>query len=335
MTPRAAHDSAAAGRRYIIYGAGAIGGTVGGHLALRGHEVVLVARAAHVHALRAAGLRFVTPDGEHTLRLPATSNPAELAWTEHDVVFLCVKGQDTVGALRDLTAVAGDVPVFCFQNGVRNETIAAGYVRRVYGVMVHVGGVYLRPGEVVCRRDPPGSLVLGAYPDGMDDLVNEVGAGLSSAGFRVLVTPDVMPYKWGKLVGNLANAIGAATDGKDPGGRIAKAVRAEALALVAEAGIRAVSWEEAQAQHPELATPDRGEVAIKAHSSTWQSLMRGTGSIETDFLNGEIVRLAARLGKQAPLNAALLSVAEEMAARGDRPGAYTPDQLAARLGISA
>ena len=321
-------------KRYIIYGAGAIGGTVGGRLALSGHDVVLIGRPAHVQAIRERGLRFVTPAGVHILRLPAVASPAELTLQPNDIVLMCMKGQDSEDALRDLSAVSNDAPIFCFQNGVRNESIARRFFPRVYGVMVHVGGVYLTAGEIICRRDPPGSLALGVFPDGVDDLAQEVGAALRDAGFRVLVTPDVMPYKWGKLLGNLANAIGAATDGNDPGGRIAKAVRAEATALMTEAGIRWITWEEAQHDHPELATPDSGEVPMKAHSSTWQSLMRGQGSVETDFLNGEIVRLAAQLGKTAPLNAALQQVAEEMAARNDKPGAYTAAQLAARLGIS-
>ncbi len=321
-------------RRIIIYGAGAIGGAVGAHLALSGGNVLLIGRAAHVQAIRDHGLRFITPQGEQRLTLPAVTRPADIAWTPHDVVFLCTKGQNSEQALHDLQAVGCDAPVFCFQNGVRNETIASRYATKVYGVMVHVGAVYLTAGEIICRRDPPGSLVLGNYPTGADELAHEMGAALRHAGFRVLVTTDIMPYKWGKLVGNLANAIGAATDGRDPGGRIAAAVRAEATALMAEAGIRWISWEQAQRDHPELATPDRGEVAMKAHGSTWQSLMRGEGSVEADFLNGEIVRLATRLGKSAPLNAALQQVVEEMAAHSQKPGAFTPQQLAERLGIA-
>ena len=61
--------------------------------------------------------------------------------------------------------------------------------------------------------------------------------------------------------------------------------------------------------------------------------MRGEGSVEADFLNGEIVRLAQRLGVDAPLNAALQRVAEDMAATGDKPGEYTPESWPPPLGI--
>ena len=61
--------------RYIVIGAGAIGGTIGGKLAASGHEVVLVARGAHLDALRAKGLTLATPDGTSTLDIPAVSRP--------------------------------------------------------------------------------------------------------------------------------------------------------------------------------------------------------------------------------------------------------------------
>ena len=62
--------------RYIIIGAGAIGGTIGARLFEGGHEVVLVARGAHHAALRDGGLRFATPDGTVTLPVPVVAGPA-------------------------------------------------------------------------------------------------------------------------------------------------------------------------------------------------------------------------------------------------------------------
>ncbi len=141
-------------RRIIIYGAGAIGCTVGGHLARAGTGVVLIGRAGHVAAIRQNGLRFITPGGTHILHLPAVTSPQEITFQADDVVFLCMKGQNTEQALRDLKTVIDDIPVFCFQNGVRNEEIASRYYRRVYGVMVHIGGTYLKDGEVIGHRDP-------------------------------------------------------------------------------------------------------------------------------------------------------------------------------------
>ena len=114
--------------------------------------------------------------------------------------------------MRDLYAVVKDVPIFCFQNGMRNEEIVSKYYPRVYGVMVAGGGVFTRDGEVTSRGDPPGRLVVGRYPEGKDELVESVAEKLRNAKYKVLVTSEIMPYKWGKLVVNLNNAIGAITN---------------------------------------------------------------------------------------------------------------------------
>jgi len=61
--------------------------------------------------------------------------------------------------------------------------------------------------------------------------------------------------------------------------------------------------------------------------STWQSLARRQGTVETQFLNGEIIRVANLMGKQAPINETLLRIAQEMASNKEQPGKYTPEQL--------
>lgn len=323
--------------RTIIYGAGAIGGTVGGHLARAGFEVWLIGRPSHVNAIRDKGLRFVTPGGTYNLRLPAVTSPDLIDWQPGDVVLLCVKGQDTEGAMRDLRAATNDVPVFCLQNGVRNEEIVSRFFPRVYGAMVRVGGVHLRPGEVIARRDPPGLLIIGRYPTGTDDLAEALGQQLRAAGFLVRVTSDIMPYKYGKLLGNLANAIGAITNARgasdDDYACIVEAARREARALFTRAGIRWVPSEALAQEGPGFDEPARATVDAPAGSSTWQSLARGQGTVESDFLNGEIVRLAARLGTSAPVNAALARIASEMAANREPPGKYTAAELRALLGL--
>ena len=320
--------------RVIIYGAGAIGGVVAGQLTLAGSDVILIGRPGHVNAIRENGLRFITPTATHLLQLPAVTSPEEISFGPEDVVLLCVKGQNTDEALRDLRAVVEDVPVFCFQNGVRNEEIATRYFPGVYGVMVRVGGVYVTDGEVIARRDPPGWLIMGRYPAGKDDLVEAVAVGLRDAGFHVLVTPDVMPFKWGKLMGNLANAIGAITD--ERGGdniRVARATHQEARQILVRAGIRWIGGEELAQQWPEITIKPRGSLNTKEQSSTWQSLARRQGTVETDFLNGEIVRLAEQLGVQAPVNETLLRISQQMATKHELPGKYSSTELCRLTGL--
>ncbi len=321
--------------RYIIYGAGGIGSIMGGHLARTGHDVILIGRPGHVSAINKKGLRLITPTGTHVLRIPAVTSPGQIEFTPDDVIFLCMKGQDTEQALKDLKAVIEDVPIFCFQNGVRNEEIAAGYFPGVYGVMVRVGAVYLNDGEVIARRDPPGWYIIGRFPVGMDKLTDAVAKELRVAGYLVKTTPDVMPYKWGKLMANLGNAVGAITDGDWESTRpIYDATFEEARAIVEKAGIKWISQEQVARDWPEITAPLRGQINTKEQSSTWQSLARRQGSVETEFLNGEIARVAKKLGLQAPINDKLVKISQEMAANDELPGKYTPARLSEMLGIT-
>ena len=87
--------------RYIIIGAGAVGGTIGGCLAQGGHEVVLVARGTHLDALREGGLRFGTPSGTDVLPIPAVGGPGELDLRPDDVLMVATKSQDSVAVLAE------------------------------------------------------------------------------------------------------------------------------------------------------------------------------------------------------------------------------------------
>ena len=314
--------------RIIIYGAGAIGGVLGGLLTLSGTPVVMIGRPGNVDAIRKNGLKVTTTAGSHIVQLPVVTAPGKIDFNPADVVFLCVKGQDTDSAMRELSSVVQDVPVFCFQNGVRNEEIVSKYFPRVYGVMVKAGAVFIRDGEVESRSNPPGRLVIGRYPEGADALVESVAVRLRKAEYVVEVTPDIMPHKWGKLVENLANAVGAITNAAgEEANSIALATQNEGKEILARAGIRWVPAMEATSRPSKRTAPTKSDLYSVPLGSTWQSLVRGEGTVETEFLNGEIVRLAGQFGTQAPINEALLCITQEMAANHEKPGKYTPAEL--------
>ena len=116
--------------RFVVYGAGAVGGVIGARLHQSGHEVVLIARGEHLRAIERSGLRIESPDDTATLDIPAVGSPSEAELGAGDVVILAVKSQDTGGALDALTAGAPDrVPVVCAQNGVENERAALRLLR--------------------------------------------------------------------------------------------------------------------------------------------------------------------------------------------------------------
>ena len=108
--------------RFVIYGAGGIGGTIGARLHQAGFETALIARRAHFDAIVRDGLRFVSPTQDVHLRIPCFAHPNDAGIGPDDAVVLCMKGQHTEDALRDLhAATGGDARVICCQNGVENE----------------------------------------------------------------------------------------------------------------------------------------------------------------------------------------------------------------------
>ncbi|WP_409074383.1 ketopantoate reductase family protein, partial [Micromonospora chalcea] len=82
--------------RYVIIGAGAVGGTIGVLLADAGHDVTLVARGAHLDALRERGLTLRTPEREVTGRLPAVAGPDGPPPPAPTLLGLTVESQDTL-----------------------------------------------------------------------------------------------------------------------------------------------------------------------------------------------------------------------------------------------
>ena len=123
--------------RIIVYGVGAIGGTVAAALALSGREVVGIARGAQLAAIRADGLLLRTPAQEARARFDCRADPTEFALRTDDAILLTMKSQDTVAALERLQAAGlRDQPIFCVQNGVANERSASQRFANVHGVAV-------------------------------------------------------------------------------------------------------------------------------------------------------------------------------------------------------
>jgi 2-dehydropantoate 2-reductase len=317
--------------RFIIYGAGGIGSGIGGHLWRTRHEAILIGRAGHVGKIQAAGLRLITGTDEYRLDVPAVTHPREIEFRADDVVLLTMKSHDTEPALRELRAAGGDpweLPTFCVQNGIANEPIAARYYRRVYGVLIVIPGIYLEEGVVYNPiRGNAGMMDIGLYPRGVDETAEQVAAALQEASYEARTHPEVMAPKARKLLGNLGNALGAITDGRGNGGPYMAEVRREGERCLAAEGYAV----ESEASFRERCHARRGETALpegmRNLGSSWQSLMRRQGSIEADYLNGEIVLLGRKHGIPTPFNAVLQRIANEMAAARERPGKYTAEEL--------
>jgi 2-dehydropantoate 2-reductase len=173
----------------------------------------------------------------------------------------------------------------------------------------------------------------GSAADG--EVLDDVDKTWSAAGIAVRVVDDVAPWKYNTLLSNLGNAVGAlSADGADIT-EVVAALRHEGEYVLRHAGIEFTSFEVSTAARVDGPTPravpgsDTG-----ASNSTWQSLSRNTGNVETDYFNGEIVRIAHQHGITAPLNAALARASREAVRNQLGPSHLSAVQLAELLGTS-
>ena len=312
--------------RYIVFGAGAIGGIIGARLFEQGHDVMLIARGPHLDAIQRDGLTLRTPEGTLHSRVPAVGHPREIVFAPDDVVFLTMKSQDTESALNDLSAVAPpEIAVVCAQNGVDNERMALRRFANVYGMLVYMPGTYLEPGVILNHmKGAWGVLDAGRYPRGLDGTIERVTADLTAARFSSRATPEIMRWKYNKLLSNLNNAFVAACGPEARAPEFLAAVKDEALACYAAASIDCASDDEnAQRRRESGMQFAQIEGSRRDGGSSWQSLMRGSPTIESDYLNGEIVLLGRLHGVATPCNEALQRVANRMvrerAAAGSLP----------------
>jgi 2-dehydropantoate 2-reductase len=308
--------------RVVVFGAGAIGGVIGGRLAQHGHDVVLIARGAHYEAMRDRGLRLVDPDGEISLRIPVVDQPSRVEWRADDVVVLAMKTQDTSDALDALVASdPGDVAIVCAQNGVENERIAARRFEHVYAMCVMLPSTHLEPGVVEASSTPiSGLLDLGVYPHGVDSTCDDIAKLLTASTFESVPRADIMRWKYTKLLMNLGNAVEALCRRDDDATELARRARREGAAVLRAAGVDLASQEEDRDRRGDRlqARPIHG--SSRGGGSSWQSLRRGAGTIEADYLNGEIVLLGRLHGVETPVNVLLQRLANDAARAGEEPG---------------
>ena len=209
------------------------------------------------------------------------------------MLVVATKSQDSVAVLSQWARrpVAGGgtaaerLPVVCAQNGVANERFALRRFRHVYGMCVWLPAAHVAPGEVAAYGQPlAGLLWVGRYPSGTDETVQQVAADLAGSRLLAPVSPEVMRWKYRKLLSNLGNAIealcgrpGAGLDG-DPSAaarELSERATAEGTAVLDEAGIGYAT--PAEVREARLGQVDFGTVSgvPRGGGSSWQSLDPG------------------------------------------------------------
>src|ERR1700738_223596 len=251
--------------RICIYGAGAIGGYLGAHLARAGADVSLVARGAHLAAMRDNGLKLLIGDQTHVVRPRCTDNPAELG--PQDFVIVCLKAHSITGAIeaiqpllgphtRIVTAVNG-IPYWYFFGhgneceGSTLESIDPGgrqwrelTPQRAIGCIVYPANEIEAPGGV--RHVYGESFPVGEPSGEVSSDVERLSALFAAAGLQAPVLDRIRDEIWLKLWGNVClNPISALTHAtldvicSDPTTRaLSKAIMLEAQTIAEVFGVK-------------------------------------------------------------------------------------------------
>ena len=316
--------------RILIWGAGAIGGSVGAWLKRAGHDVTFVdVVPEHVAAIRTIGLRITGPVEEFTVRATAHM-PDELPgiWQR---IFLAVKAQHTEAAMRALTPhLAQDGYVLSLQNGL-NELIIQRIVGRdrTIGAFINFGADWMAPGEIIFGNR--GAVVLGELDGAMTPRLEQVHAIMRDFEPDAITTSDIWSYLWGKL-GYGAMLFAQALGQKG----IAECLgRPELLGLWRRLGEEAIMVAQAEGVEPrgfngydvEAFAPGADEDAArqsvaamvafnstsaKTHSGVWRDLAIRKRRTEVDVQIAPIAEIGARHGIDCRATRRLVAMIHEV-----------------------
>lgn len=328
--------------RFIFCGAGAIGGVLGSQLAKAGRDVLFIEKLPeHVSAIEANGLQLRGIHGNHTLRVPVVTHASQVDFRPDDVIFLAVKSFHTEAACQEIRqATSLELPVFCSQNGVRNEEVAARYFRNVHGVMVLIGAKRLEPGIVI--HTGAGPLGVGCFPEGISQAARDVVAALNETDLKAYVTDQITHHKWNKMLINLTNASMGLTGLSTHEARAnmesrlwmadvyeegATVLKAAGIQYDGPPGMGPIEDRIRELRDPNFHPPVPEEDELKGRASLWQDLYHQRGEVEADYFNGEIARLGAQHNVPTPYSNLSVTLIKDMAAARERPGKYTVAQL--------
>jgi 2-dehydropantoate 2-reductase len=307
--------------RVAVVGVGGVGGYFGGRLAAAGHDVHLIARGAHLDALRRTGLRVRDVDGDFEVRAPATDNPSGIGPV--DTVLFCVKSYDTSTAAPMLRPLVGDgTAIVSLQNGVDNEDVLAAEVgpEHVLGGVAYLFSGIMEPGVV--RAAGPRRILFGELDGSPSERAEAFAAACREAGIDAEARTDIRRLLWDKLAFICAQAgmtaavrlpigdIREVPEAMEMFRRIVEEVRAVAAAEGVDIGEDAVARHEAFARSLDPA----------GASSLHDDLVRGR-RMELDALHASVVARAGRHGVRVPACEAVVAILRPWAVRNDRASA--------------
>jgi 2-dehydropantoate 2-reductase len=320
----------------LIWGAGAIGGTVGAYLKRAGHDVTFVdIEADHVAAMGGAGLRITGPVEEFAVRVPSLTPDQVSGQWRH--IFLAVKAHHTEAACRALTPhLAQDGYVLSLQNGLCETVIQRIVGRdRTVGAFVNFSADWMGPGEIMFGGR--GAVVLGEVNGRMTDRLAALHRVMLDFEPNAITTDAIWGYLWGKLgYGSMLFAQALGMQGiadclarpemlpvwRNLGREVMEVALAEGVAPQGFNGFDPQAFMP-NAPHEAAAGAVAAMVAFnrpnaKTHSGIWRDIAVRKRRTEVDVQIAPIVDIGARHGLDCPTVAKLVSLIHEVEA-GTRP----------------
>lgn len=333
--------------RFLVWGAGAIGGTMGAHLARAGHDVTFVDSVdEHVEAINRSGLRITGPIAEFAQRAPAFT-PRTLAG-EWDTIILATKAQHTEAATRTLVPhLTSGGCVISAQNGL-NELLISSIVgaERTVGAFVNFGADYLEPG--VIHYGGRGAVVVGEIDGRVTERATQIRDAWRDFDERAIATPNIWGFLWGKEAYGAMLFATALTNESIADALAMPEYRDVYIALAREvlavATARGVTPEAFDGFDPSAYLPGAAREAAdrslddlvahnrrsaKTHSGIWRDLAVRKRRTEVDAQLGIVVTLGRESSVNTPLLARLVALIHDIE-NGARPQTLeTLDALAA------
>src|SRR5919206_2912956 len=323
--------------KLCIYGAGAVGGLMAAWLARSGHDVSVVARGAHLDAIRRGGLRVRSGDAVEAFKVRASADPRDLG--AQDYVLVTVKAQNLTDVAASIAPLIGSsTSIVTAMNGVpwwffdrlafhdgreRLESLDPGShlarampTERLVGCVIHLAASTPEPGLI--SHNMGRKLIVGE-PGGRNTArTQRIADALKAAGFEVTVTPEIEKQFWVKLLGNVSfnpvSALTVSTADRLIENAGVKAymvnVMREVLAIGRAVGVDANIDPEARI--------DMARALGKFKTSMLQDLEAGK-SLEIDGLLAGTLEIARKAGVSAPHTETLFGLIK---ARAEATGQY-------------
>ncbi|HZQ63227.1 MAG TPA: ketopantoate reductase family protein [Casimicrobiaceae bacterium] len=318
-----------------IYGAGAIGGVIGAHMARAGEDVLLVDKVTqHVEAMNAHGLR-ITGFNTFTARVRACT--PEALRDRLDLVFLAVKSQDTDAAIDVLAPLIGpNTTIVSLQNGMNPPHIAARVgAQHVVGGFVSYPADWQAPGHV--EQGGPGNVWIGELDSRITDRLQRIQRLLAHAA-GAHITDNIAGYLWAKQIDCSLLFAQAVSDltfsevfGHPDYQPVLIALLGEGVTVALASGVRLQAFdvfdpmkmrprnraEEAEARAVLDRFAERCRHHVKVRSGPWRDLAVRKRPTEVDHMLGWLIAQGRAHRVSLPLNQRLLQQVKELE-RGER-----------------